>query len=104
MVKTEVSVFLAWHNETIWEFIIRKLEMALHATDKERSMNEINSLFDVSGKVALITGATGGFGAAVSKGLARAGVKIMATGRSEEKLAFLAGHEKWRGFGRLDRI
>ena len=50
-------------------------------------MNEINSLFDVSGKVALITGASGGFGAAVSKGLARAGVKIMATGRSEEKLA-----------------
>ena len=37
-------------------------------------MNDINSLFDVSGKVALITGATGGFGAAVSKGLARAGV------------------------------
>lgn len=50
-------------------------------------MNEINSLFDVSGKVALITGATGGFGATVAKGLARAGVKVMATGRSEEKLA-----------------
>ncbi len=50
-------------------------------------MNEINSLFDVSGKVALITGPTGGFGAVVSKGLARAGVKIMATGRSEETLA-----------------
>jgi NAD(P)-dependent dehydrogenase (short-subunit alcohol dehydrogenase family) len=49
-------------------------------------MNEINSLFDVQGKVALITGATGGFGAAVAKGLARAGVKIMATGRSMEKL------------------
>ena len=49
-------------------------------------MNEINSLFDVSGKVALITGATGGFGAAVSLGLARAGVKVMATGRSEETL------------------
>ncbi|MGD9007882.1 MAG: SDR family NAD(P)-dependent oxidoreductase, partial [Desulfobacteraceae bacterium] len=50
-------------------------------------MNDINSLFDVSGKVALITGATGGFGAAVAKGLARAGVKVMATGRSEETLA-----------------
>jgi NAD(P)-dependent dehydrogenase (short-subunit alcohol dehydrogenase family) len=50
-------------------------------------MNDINSLFDVSGKVALVTGATGGFGAAVSKGLARAGVKVMATGRSEETLA-----------------
>jgi NAD(P)-dependent dehydrogenase (short-subunit alcohol dehydrogenase family) len=49
-------------------------------------MQEIKTLFDVSGKVALITGATGGFGAAVSKGLARAGVKIMATGRDSQKL------------------
>ena len=45
-----------------------------------------NSLFDVSGKVALVTGATGGFGEAVSKGLAKAGVKVMATGRSDETL------------------
>ena len=50
-------------------------------------MTETNALFDVNGKVALITGATGGFGAAVAKGLARAGVKIMATGRSEDTLA-----------------
>lgn len=49
-------------------------------------MKEIASLFDVNGKVALITGATGGFGAAVSKGLAKAGVKVMATGRSMDKL------------------
>jgi NAD(P)-dependent dehydrogenase (short-subunit alcohol dehydrogenase family) len=49
-------------------------------------MQDFNSLFDVKGKVALITGATGGFGAAVAKGLAKAGVKIMATGRSMEKL------------------
>ena len=47
---------------------------------------EIDSLFDVTGKVALITGATGGFGAATSMGLALAGVKVMATGRSDEKL------------------
>lgn len=49
-------------------------------------MQKPYSLFDVSGKVALITGATGGFGHAASLGLAEAGVKIMATGRSEEKL------------------
>ena len=34
----------------------------------------------------MITGATGGFGAAVAKGLARAGVKVMTTGRSMDKL------------------
>jgi NAD(P)-dependent dehydrogenase (short-subunit alcohol dehydrogenase family) len=47
---------------------------------------EIQDLFDVGGKVALITGATGGLGRAVSIGLAMAGVKVMATGRSEESL------------------
>lgn len=47
---------------------------------------DIQDLFDVSGKVALITGATGGFGRAVSLGLAMTGVKVMATGRSEETL------------------
>ncbi len=46
----------------------------------------VEELFDVSGKVALITGASGGFGQTVSKGLAKAGVKVMATGRGEEKL------------------
>ncbi len=47
---------------------------------------DIKDLFDVAGKVALITGATGGLGRAVSMGLAMAGVKIMATGRSEKTL------------------
>ena len=45
------------------------------------------SLFDVTGKVAIITGATGGFGKASAKGLAKAGAKVMLTGRSADKLA-----------------
>ncbi|MBW1676497.1 MAG: SDR family oxidoreductase [Deltaproteobacteria bacterium] len=49
-------------------------------------MQKPYSLFDVSGKVALITGATGGFGHAASLGLAEAGAKIMVTGRAEETL------------------
>jgi NADP-dependent 3-hydroxy acid dehydrogenase YdfG len=51
---------------------------------------DIQNLFDVTGKVALVTGATGGFGHATAIGLAMAGVKVMATGRSEEKLKPLA--------------
>lgn len=47
---------------------------------------DIQDLFDVTGKVALITGATGGFGHATALGLALAGAKVMATGRTEEKL------------------
>ncbi len=51
---------------------------------------DTETLFDVSGKVALITGASGGFGQAASKGLAKAGAKVMLTGRTEEKLAPVA--------------
>lgn len=43
-------------------------------------------LFDLTGKVALITGATGGMGQAAAKGLAQAGAKVMLTGRDEAKL------------------
>ena len=50
------------------------------------SSPDVKNLFDVKGKVALITGATGGFGHAASLGMAAAGVKIMATGRSDETL------------------
>lgn len=47
---------------------------------------DTKSLFDVTGKVALISGATGGFGQASSKGLAKAGAIVMLTGRTAEKL------------------
>ena len=46
----------------------------------------IQELFDVTGKVALITGATGGFGKAAARGLAAAGAKVMVTGRAAPKL------------------
>ena len=46
----------------------------------------IENLFDIKGKVALITGATGGLGKATALGLARAGAKVMLTGRDREKL------------------
>ncbi|MBW1793860.1 MAG: SDR family oxidoreductase [Deltaproteobacteria bacterium] len=54
-------------------------------------MDLLKDLFDVSGKVALITGASGGFGHAAAMALAMAGVKVMATGRTEEKLTTLVG-------------
>lgn len=49
-------------------------------------MKEIYRLFDVENKVALITGATGGFGRAAALGLANAGAKLMLTGRNADKL------------------
>ena len=41
-------------------------------------------LFDVVGKVAIVTGATGAFGAASAQGLAKAGAKVVLTGRKVE--------------------
>lgn len=47
----------------------------------------INQLFDVTDKVAMVTGATGGFGRAAAMGLAKAGAKVMLTGRKADTLA-----------------
>ena len=47
-------------------------------------------LFDVSGKVVIVTGATGAFGAAAAQGLAKAGAKVMLTGRKAETLGPMA--------------
>jgi len=46
----------------------------------------INELFDLSGKVALITGGTHGIGMAIGKVLGKAGAKICVNDLSEEKL------------------
>ncbi len=50
----------------------------------------ISNLFDIKGKTALVTGATGGLGKAISAGLASAGANVVLTGRSNEKLEPLA--------------
>lgn len=57
----------------------------------------IQDLFDVSGKVALITGATGGFGKAAAKGLAAAGAKVMATARTVASLEELVNEIRQEG-------
>ena len=51
--------------------------------------NFVDTLFDVKGKVAIITGATGALGTAVSFGYGLAGMKVMVTGRNEDKLKVL---------------
>ena len=43
-------------------------------------------MFDLSGKVALITGATGGIGGAIAKRMKQAGATVVVTGRSMDKL------------------
>ena len=47
-------------------------------------------MFDLSGKTALVTGATGGIGGSIAKALHAAGAHVGISGRNEEKLQALA--------------
>lgn len=47
--------------------------------------DQLNNLFDVTGKVAIVTGATGALGKAICIGYGLAGMKVLVTGRSEAK-------------------
>lgn len=57
----------------------------------------IDRLFDVQGKVALITGATGALGKAICIGYGLAGMKVFVTGRSESKCQSLCEELKVMG-------
>lgn len=46
----------------------------------------MKSLFDLSGKVALVTGASSGIGQQQSRALARAGASVVLLGRRQEQL------------------
>ena len=49
------------------------------------------SLFDLSGKVAIITGSTRGIGRAIAVDMGRAGAKVVVSSRSAEDTARVAG-------------
>ena len=48
---------------------------------------DLSSLFDLSGKTALVTGSSEGLGLAMARGLAAAGARLILNGRDEQKLA-----------------
>ncbi len=61
------------------------------ARSNESSNDRINKMFDLNGKGALITGATGGIGGAIARILHARGARLVLSGTREEKLSGLAG-------------
>lgn len=57
----------------------------------------VNNLFDVKGKVALLTGATGALGKAIAIGYGLAGMKVFVTGRGDAKCKALCDELKAQG-------
>jgi gluconate 5-dehydrogenase len=55
------------------------------------------SLFDLTGKVALVTGSTSGLGQAIAGGLAAAGATIVVNGRNKERLDAAVADFKSKG-------
>lgn len=56
-------------------------------------------MFDLTGKTALVTGATGGIGGAIARTLHKQGATVVVTGRKEEALNVLVKELGSRAFG-----
>ncbi len=61
------------------------------------------SLFDLTGKVALVTGSTSGLGQAIAGGLADAGATVVVNGRNKERLDATVAALRARGLNAIGR-
>lgn len=60
--------------------------MATEVVDQTVSLDYVKKMFDLSGKVAIITGGAGALGEAIAQGFAAYGAKVVVTGRTLKTL------------------
>ncbi|NKI32779.1 glucose 1-dehydrogenase [Croceivirga thetidis] len=60
-------------------------------------MSEIKSKFDLSGKVAIVTGSSKGIGLSIAQGLAENGAKVVISSRKQEAVDAVASEFKAKG-------
>ena len=62
----------------------------------ERGLH-VSSLFDLTGKVAIVTGASRGIGAAIAAALAEAGARVVLASRKQESVDTVAAQIRTQG-------
>ncbi len=67
-------------------------------------MSSDQSLFSLSGKTALITGATGHLGSVMAEALAGAGARVLVNGRDSEKCESLSAALRSKGFDAVPAV
>lgn len=72
--------------------------MAVGRQYKPANVPAINKLFDLSGRVAIVTGGSRGLGEEMAEGLAEAGASLMLCARREEWLTPTVARMRARGF------
>lgn len=81
-------------DTVVLKFFMQRNKLCVARGSKGRSAMD---LFDLSGRVALVTGASRGLGRAMAKGLAKAGADLVLCARNEQDL--LSAAEEIRGMG-----
>ena len=61
-------------------------------------MPEKSTLFDLTGRIALVTGSSQGLGLSIARGLAQHGATVVVNGRSKEAVDEVAAGLKAQGF------
>src|SRR5882724_10079050 len=83
--------------EPVRKKVVDARHKAGHDEEKQEHQHMTTKLFDLKGKVAIVTGGNGGIGLGLARGLADAGADIAVVGRNEAKSAAAVDDLRKRG-------